>query len=94
MNIQVVLTKTDCVSKNELFKAIQSVFIELNKRNRQAGVPFVHIVSAKSGEGIEDLKREIGGIVYQEFAPMEAVSAEVSAMRKAEEELIMNKGKS
>jgi hypothetical protein len=64
---QVVLTKTDCVSKREVIVAAQSVFDEINNRNRHGCHMTIHAVSAESGDGLQTLKRDIAEAVYMDF---------------------------
>ena len=66
---QVVLTKTDASSKPELSGALQSTFDELMREGKLAcGLPLVHAVSSKSGEGIEQLKVAISEILSHNWS--------------------------
>jgi selenocysteine-specific translation elongation factor len=38
----------------------------MHKRTRNGCVPIVHAVSAKTGSGIEDLKKDIARVVYRD----------------------------
>lgn len=64
--LQIIITKSDTVSGGELQIAIQSVFESMKGRGRHGCFPFVHAISAKSGMGIADLKRDICRVVYRE----------------------------
>ncbi len=59
-----VLTKCDEASAPELQAALQSTFNALLAPNRlQSSLPYVHVVSALRGDGMEDLKASITEIM-------------------------------
>jgi len=85
---QVILTKTDASSKPELSGALQSTFDELMREGKLAcGLPLVHAVSAKSGEGIEQLKMAIAEILSHQWAVREGKD---EAANNAETQQLIN----
>ena len=58
------MTKTDSVSRAQLVQSIQTVYDELNNRNRHAGLLTVHAVSSRTGDGILSLKKDIAQAVF------------------------------
>jgi GTP-binding protein len=61
---QVILTKSDQTSQPQLFKCLETVFEEITNRGRVSCMPFVHVVSSKTGYGIEDLMDAITDATY------------------------------
>jgi len=64
---QVVLTKADLVTAAERQRALRSVFEQVNARRMSSVLPWVHVVSARTGEGISDLQLAMGEIIAQEW---------------------------
>ncbi|KAJ8602953.1 hypothetical protein CTAYLR_001544 [Chrysophaeum taylorii] len=62
----VVLTKTDLVRPPDLANALWDTFHHLAKfRKRSTCLPIVHLVSAKQGHGIQDLRDYIGSFIAE-----------------------------
>jgi GTP-binding protein EngB required for normal cell division len=52
---QILLTKADAASESEKKYALKSVFEALMNRPKSSNIPFVHVLSSRSGEGLFDL---------------------------------------
>ena len=63
---QIVLTKADCVSARELYLAVHTAVDAMRLKKRNGCFPFVHTISAKTGLGLADFKRDIARTVYRE----------------------------
>lgn len=51
---QIILTKSDVCNSQDLQKSLKVSCDEI--MTKQAGLPFIHVVSSKTGSGIEDLR--------------------------------------
>jgi hypothetical protein len=71
------MTKTDSVSRAELVRSIQTVYDELNNRNRHASLLTVHAVSSRTGDGILSLKKDIAQAVFMKVGnPSQGLNTE------------------
>eukprot|EP01039_Chlorochromonas_danica_P009406 gene9406-10389_t len=64
---QVIFTKADLVSETEMHVQLNLLFCMMRRMKRSALYPFVHVVSSKTGEGMEDLKLGLAEILYDRF---------------------------
>ena len=64
---QVVLTKADLITAAERQRALRSVFEQLNAKRMSSAMPYAHVVSSRSGEGVADLQLAMGEIIAQEW---------------------------
>ena len=63
-----MLTKADTINQGEKHQALESVFAVITKRKKTSIMPFVHVVSSKTGEGIEELKWSMAEVASQNWA--------------------------
>lgn len=56
---QIILTKCDVADKEEKRKSLESVFEQVMARRQSSIFPYVLLVSAKTGEGLDSLRRNI-----------------------------------
>ena len=64
---QIILTKSDVSSAVELKKALASCFLELMDRKKTSSMPFVHVVSSKSGDGMLHLQQSMTEILSHDW---------------------------
>lgn len=64
---QVVFTKADLVSETEMHVQLNMLFCVMRRMKRSSLFPFVHVVSAKTGDGMDDLKLGLAEILYDQF---------------------------
>mmetsp|Transcript_29429 Transcript_29429/g.28154 ORF Transcript_29429/g.28154 Transcript_29429/m.28154 type:complete len:302 (-) Transcript_29429:97-1002(-) len=60
---QVILTKADAASESEKKHALNSVFEVLMNRPKSSNVPFVHLLSSRSGEGLDHLECDMAEVM-------------------------------
>ena len=53
LSYQIILTKADQINHTERQSSLRSVFTEIMTKRMSSVLPFVHVVSSKSGEGRE-----------------------------------------
>ena len=64
---QLILTKADLVSHDIMLDTLKSLFDELLKSKRLSWLPFVHVTSSATGEGIEDLQDAMTEVISQNW---------------------------
>jgi len=80
----VILTKSDASSAEEQKHALASSFGQIMAKRMSSCMPFVHLVSSKSGDGVTQLQRAIVEILEHNWAKLP--SDEISAGRVEEAE--------
>jgi GTP-binding protein len=68
---QVILTKADVTRPSEMVHAVHSVLDKMVVRRGSSALPFVHVVSSHTGEGIDDLKCSMTEIAAQKWVEPE-----------------------
>ena len=66
---RVVLTKADLASTVEVATALQATLDRLRRPKRSSLMPVVHVVSSKTGFGIEDLRAHLMDVAFDDDAP-------------------------
>jgi hypothetical protein len=61
------LTKADACSKKEKEDALMSVFSQVFAKRMSSCLPYVHLVSALTGEGMLSLKLSMTEIIHQRW---------------------------
>lgn len=64
---QLIITKGDLVNTEELRRSLHSTFTEVMAKRMSSVLPFVHVVSSKTGSGIEELQIAMAEIISQEW---------------------------
>ena len=72
--LQIVLTKSDASSEKEKIYALETCFKELMCREKTSSMPFVHLLSAKSGDGIDHLQQSMAEIISHNWIQPEVAS--------------------
>ena len=67
------MTKADDAKEEELHLALESVFTRLSSQRLNSCLPFVHVVSAKTGEGIVDLQLSMAEIFSQKWMQNDSI---------------------
>ena len=64
---QLLLTKADLVSHDMMLDTLKSLFDELSRNKRLTWLPFIHVTSSATGEGIEELQDAMAEIILQNW---------------------------
>ena len=70
-----MLTKSDSSSAKEKTAALESCFKELMGRKCSSSMPFVHLLSARTGEGIDHLQYSMTEIFNHPWQQTESNTA-------------------
>ena len=69
-----MLTKADSSSVKEKTAALESCFKELMGRKCSSSMPFVHVISSRTGEGIDHLQYSMTEIFSHQWQQSESQS--------------------